>query len=970
MRPNSAADNTSSGGETREELAVIIEKSRATVDRLKRIIASQQQLLEIEKDLPAGHGDLETGRESSHMVINRLKEHRRELDALNAELEKYINELGRRASNRDITDLKQAEEALKLTQASVDLAANEIVWITPEGKIVYANEATCRALQRCRDELLRMYVWDIHPKYTREMWQERWQEIKKRGSLTFEAVHYAKDGREFPVEVSMNYVKSDGKEFNFAYIHDITDRMQAEEALRVSEERYRELVENANSIILRFDMRGNLTFFNEYAEKLFGYSKEELLGRNVMGTIVPSSESTGRDLDDIIEDIKRYPERYLSNVNENVFKNGDRVWIAWTNKAIRDEQGNVVEILSVGNDITERKRMEEALWESEARFSAFMDNSPGIAWMKDEEGIYVYLNKGCGELFGMGLDHGLWKTDHELFPPEVADRYREVDRGVLASGRMIAMEDETMGPDGRRVQWLCVKFPFKSASGKGYVGGIAIDITESKRAEEALRKSEASLVRSQAIAHLANWEMDVGTGRVRVSEEFYRIFNLEPGVPQESYGEKIHPGDRARILESVNATIYEGKPYSIDYRIVPRPGEVRHIHAEGETIRDRAGRPLSFFGTVQDITERMHAEEALRESEERLRRTSRAGQIGLYEWNEDLGTAYCSPEAYELLGLEPGSTVTYERFFERLHPDDREMFRRSSDEAREKAHNGSSGTAQGEFRVMHEDGAVLWLEATATYALEGGDVMVRGAVRDITERKRVEEELANAKAQAELYLDLMGHDINNFNQAARGYLELMDGMVEDEKLKELVSKPMEAIDGSSRLIQNVQMLRRARSGGNPAEVLDLGALVEEVAGQFKSLPDESVNITCDAVKGIVVRANELLRDVFVNLVGNAIKHSAGPACVNICVMPEEKDGQGHCRVTIDDNGPGVPDDMKEKIFNRLSRGNTKAKGSGLGLYLVKSLVESYGGRVWAEDRVPGDHTQGARFVVILPSVNE
>jgi len=117
-----------------------------------------------------------------------------------------------------------------------------------------------------------------------------------------------------------------------------------------------------------------------------------------------------------------------------------------------------------------------------------------------------------------------------------------------------------------------------------------------------------------------------------------------------------------------------------------------------------------------------------------------------------------------------------------------------------------------------------------------------------------------------------------------------------------------------------------------------------------------------------VQANELLRDVFVNLIGNAIKHSTGPAFINIRMAQEKNDDRQYCTVAIEDNGPGVPGEMKEKVFDRLRRGDTKAKGAGLGLYLVKTLVDSYGGKVWVEDRVTGDHMKGARFVVMLPTI--
>ena len=237
------------------------------------------------------------------------------------------------------------------------------------------------------------------------------------------------------------------------------------------------------------------------------------------------------------------------------------------------------------------------------------------------------------------------------------------------------------------------------------------------------------------------------------------------------------------------------------------------------------------------------------------------------------------------------------------------------------------------------------------------------------------EELANARMQAELYLDLMGHDINNMNQSAMGFLELAKEIVEgegklDAKDVDLLDSALSSINNSSLLISNVRKLQRARSGEYKPEVYDLGLLIEEVAGQFKSVPGRYVNITSGAIKGVHVQANGLLKDVFVNLIDNAIKHSAGPAFINIRMVRENKmDGRRCCTVTIEDNGPGIPGDMKDRIFDRLRRGDTKAKGSGLGLYLVKSLVESYGGHVWVVDRVKGDFRRGARFVVLLPAVD-
>ena len=154
-----------------------------------------------------------------------------------------------------------------------------------------------------------------------------------------------------------------------------SERKQAEEALRESEERYRELVQNANSIILRMDPKGCITFFNEFAQKFFGYTEAEILGKNVVGTLVPETDtSSGRDLKTMIEDIGKNPEQYAINENENTRCNGERVWIAWTNKGVIDKDERISEVLCVGIDITERKQAEEALRKSEEQLKEYAEN--------------------------------------------------------------------------------------------------------------------------------------------------------------------------------------------------------------------------------------------------------------------------------------------------------------------------------------------------------------------------------------------------------------------------------------------------------------------------------------------------------------------------------------------------------------------------------------------------------------------
>lgn len=151
------------------------------------------------------------------------------------------------------------------------------------------------------------------------------------------------------------------------------ERTELAETIKIlvqSEEKYRKLVEDAQSIILRMDLKGNITFINDFAEKFFGYSEEEILGRNVIGTIVPEKESTGRDLEDLINNIAQNPAEFTNNENETMRKNGERIWIAWTNAPVLNERGKLKEVLCVGNDISHQKKIEAQLKSAQKKLRA------------------------------------------------------------------------------------------------------------------------------------------------------------------------------------------------------------------------------------------------------------------------------------------------------------------------------------------------------------------------------------------------------------------------------------------------------------------------------------------------------------------------------------------------------------------------------------------------------------------------
>lgn len=252
--------------------------------------------------------------------------------------------------------------------------------------------------------------------------------------------------------------------------------------------------------------------------------------------------------------------------------------------------------------------------------------------------------------------------------------------------------------------------------------------------------------------------------------------------------------------------------------------------------------------------------------------------------------------------------------------------------------------------------------------------LYRDILNENAERRKAEKELQDAKEQAELYMDILCHDINNMNTVALGFLEMADDKLNatgsiDVNDHRLIDKPIESLHNSSMLIDNVRKLRREKAGRLKVEQVDINEVLTSVKEQFSGAPGRDIKINFDTKCRCNVIANELLRDVFVNLVGNAIKHSTGPLAINIDLACTY-DGRKHfCEVAIEDNGPGIPDTTKAQIMGP-RRGITKGQSRGIGLYLVRTLLDDYHGSIRVQDRVRGDHTKGTRFVVILPAVEK
>ena len=289
-------------------------------------------------------------------------------------------------------------------------------------------------------------------------------------------------------------------------LKEITTRLEhAQEKLHVSEDKYRQLVENAECIILRIDKGGKITFFNEFAQKFFGYTEHQILGKNIIGTIVPPNDSFGRNLAKIIKDIKRLPGFYAACENENICKNGRKVWVSWANKVICDKDGNVTGILCIGHDITERKNMENQL---QLLVAAVRNSNDAITILDLEDNIIAW-NLGAERIYGYSEVEAIKMNISRIIPDHKQDEMMLLAQRVLKGESVKFFETQRLTKDNRILDISLTATLLKNEKGKPFaLTTTERDITERRRLEKEV------LDITERERELIGQEMHDGMGQV------------------------------------------------------------------------------------------------------------------------------------------------------------------------------------------------------------------------------------------------------------------------------------------------------------------------------------------------------------------------------------------------------------------------------------------------------------------------
>ena len=390
----------------------------------------------------------------------------------------------------DITERKQAEEALRLTQFAVDRAADLVFWIDREACFAYVNDAACQRLGYARTELLSMTVADIDPNHQVKSWPQHWEALRQAGQLRFESVHRTKSGELYPVEVVANYAMFEGKEYNFAFARDISEQKRAESALRDSEARWKTLFEYAGVGIAQLSLSGQFLRVNARLCQILGYSSRTLCQHTFQEITHPDDlEPNMRLLNELVASTRpsfSMEKRYIRS-------DGVWLWVNLTVSLVRSTSGAPAYFIKVVEDISERKQAEEALQQSEARLHRFVADAPVGLVIVDSQKRLLSANKAFCALTGY-TEAEIIGNSYALFthPDDLPDNLALTDEFFRGERSGYAYEKRYVRKPGDII-WVAVKTTGIELPGHAGLLLLAVveDITQRKQAmDERARISQ------------------------------------------------------------------------------------------------------------------------------------------------------------------------------------------------------------------------------------------------------------------------------------------------------------------------------------------------------------------------------------------------------------------------------------------------------------------------------------------------
>ncbi len=868
------------------------------------------------------------------------------------------------AIGRDITARKLAEQSLRESEARyralIETQSEFIIRRRPDGPLTFVNEAFCRYTDKTREEMLSP-AWNDYDLIAPE---DRERHDRFVASLTpehpvgtIEIAVILPDGRHRIEQWSSVGVFDEcGRLVEIQAVgRDVTERREAEHALLESEARFRLIAESVPlPIAITALDRHCVLFVNAKGREVFGIDAGVTDSRLIEGIWVDPSARAEIAARIVREGGVEQAEVRMRRADDSEF---DAIM------SVRPlHYGGESAVLGVITDITDRRRMEEALRESEARLAALMDNAPLVVHLKDRAGRYLLANPESAKIFGREPAAVIGSTARDVFPPDEADQIDQHHAEVLSTGKTVFYEEYQ--PSLGEYQWsMVIRFPIRDARGEiAVVGCLALDITERKRAEAEVK---ASAARFRAIAEIHPTPMIITRLSDRevlfANRAYFDVFRAAPddiarfdrgrlyADPSEREGiyAEIARGDRIEGREIMMHTAFGDAFPSV-------------LTARGIDYEGSAAAVMSFL----DLSALKRAEAALRASEQRFRVIAEAHPMPLVIVRKEDGRLMFTNRPFRSLFRMADEGL------EHLTPE--EFYADATARQRFLAAMQSDGMVEGlEQTLRRLDGSTFPAATTSRLIEYEGQPAFVTSVVDLTERRAAEAEIQKQREtlhQSEKLAALgallagVAHELNNPLSVVVGYSSMLEELAQDGPSRQRAARVHAAAERCARIVKTFLAMARSRPPQHgPVRLAEVVENALELAAYGLRTADVEIMREFAPNLPAIWGDSDQLHQVLTNLIVNAqqaLLQSAPPR--RLCVRLKAEGSE--VMVEVEDNGPGMVEEVRKRIFEPFFTTKPQGVGTGVGLSVSLGIVTSHGGRIVVRSE-PG---AGTCFTVVMP----
>ena len=613
---------------------------------------------------------------------------------------------------------------------------------------------------------------------------------------------------------------------------------------------------------------------------------------------------------------------------------------------------------------------EAGLRESEERFRIVANAAPVLIWMSGVDKLCTFFNKPWLEFSGRSLEQEMGNGWAEGVHPDDLQRCLKIYTEAFDARQPFVMQYRLRRHDGE-YRWVSDQGVARhDAQGNfaGYIGSC-VDVTELINKERALREFEERVVLAAETAHLGVWEMDIATSEIWMSDSGRSLFQFdsETRLDHAAVQDRVHPADRAVRDSAVKRAIETRGGYEIEYRVLLPDGTSRWIGARGRCVTGEKGAGTRLIGVSIDIT-------AQKEAQDVFRMAAEGSHLGVWHWNEIATALIWDRATRDTFGVSTDLEITLDTFYRALHPDDVQRVKQTWRRALELRL-----PYQVEFRTLRPDGTIRWVDARGRgyYDEAGKPLGMTGVIFDITDRKEAElaaqrnrEELSHLSrvtAMGELAASI-AHELNQplsgiTSNASAGQRFIDRGDVDLRELRDLLGDIVADGQRAGDVIRGIQRMVKKSVGAHRR--IDLNDIVMSVARMVKA---NAMLHSCElgtfldpdlpTVEGDPIQLQQVLLNLLINAF-DAMRDT--PVSHRKVIIATEGNADGATRVSVRDYGVGIPEEARERVFEHFF--TTKREGLGMGLAIVRSIIESHGGTIAAENADGG----GPRFQFTLPA---